>query len=157
MEKHLARRVYQMDMRLSKYFEAATWTVANLLKEHPSIPFNPDIATAFFRAGLIEAWGRGTLKIVRECKESRLPAPIFTYDLSGFRIEFKKEAGKSSEKSSEKIIEMLRTNGSLTIADLADHIGISTRAVEKQLAKLKKENIISRVGSFKGGYWKVIE
>jgi ATP-dependent DNA helicase RecG len=107
MEEHLARRVYQMDMRLSKYFEAAIWTVANLLKEHPSIPFNPDIATAFFRAGLIEAWGRGTLKIVRECKEARLPAPIFTYDLSGFRIEFKKDAGKSSEKRSEKRSEKI--------------------------------------------------
>lgn len=68
------------------------------MEEHPSIPFNPDIATAFFRAGLIEAWGRGSLKIVRERKEARLPAPIFTYDLSGFRIEFKKEAGKSSDE-----------------------------------------------------------
>jgi|GEM_PF-1776012 len=73
------------------------------MEEHPSIPFNPDIAAAFFRAGLIEAWGRGTLKIVRECREAGLPAPIFTYDLSGFRIEFKKEAGKSSEKSSDEI------------------------------------------------------
>ncbi len=54
-----------------------TWTVADLLKEHPSIPFNPDIATAFFRAGLIEAWGRGTLKIIRECKEAGLPRLLF--------------------------------------------------------------------------------
>jgi ATP-dependent DNA helicase RecG len=34
-----------------------TWTVDTLFKDHPSIPFNPDIATAFFRAGMIEAWG----------------------------------------------------------------------------------------------------
>ncbi len=36
-----------------------SWTVDNLLREHPSIPYNPDIAQAFFRAGLIESWGRG--------------------------------------------------------------------------------------------------
>jgi ATP-dependent DNA helicase RecG len=42
-------------------------TVDSLMTDHPSIPFNPDIATAFFRAGLIEAWGRGTLKIIEEC------------------------------------------------------------------------------------------
>jgi ATP-dependent DNA helicase RecG len=142
-----------------------TWTVADLLKEHPSIPFNPDIATAFFRAGLIEAWGRGTLKIVRECKDAGLPAPFFTYDLSGFRIEFKKgvrkgsekSSEKGSEKSSEKIMEMIRSNGSVTISELANQIGISTRAVEKQLATLKAENRVRRVGSFKGGYWEVVE
>ncbi len=105
-----------------------TWTVADLLKEHPSIPFNPDIATTFFRAGLIEAWGRGILKIVRECKDAGLPAPVFAYDLSGFRIEFKKSSGKSSGK----IIELIKSNGSFTIPELADQLKISTRAVEKR-------------------------
>lgn len=136
-----------------------------MLKEHPSIPFNPDIATAFFRAGLIEAWGRGTLKIVRECKEAGLPAPVFAYDLSGFRIEFKKgsekgsvkSSGKGSVKSSGKIIELVKSNGLLTIPELANHLGISTRAVEKQIAKLKAENRIKRVGSLRGGHWEVVE
>jgi ATP-dependent DNA helicase RecG len=127
--------------------------VADLLKEHPSIPFNPEIANTFFRAGLIEAWGRGTLKIVRECKDAGLPAPFFTYDLSGFRIEFKKSSGKSSGK----IIELIKSNGSFTIPELAADLGISTRAVEKQIAKLKAENRIRRVGSLRGGYWEVVE
>ena len=68
------------------------------VSRNPSIPLNPDIATTFFRASLIEAWGRGTLKIVRECKEVGLPSPVFAYDLSGFRIEFKKGVEKSSVK-----------------------------------------------------------
>jgi len=33
------------------------WTVEKLLGKHASIPFNPDIANVFFRAGMIEAWG----------------------------------------------------------------------------------------------------
>ena len=33
------------------------WTLAKLLGEHASSPFNPAIANAFFRAGEIEAWG----------------------------------------------------------------------------------------------------
>lgn len=32
------------------------WTVAKLKIKHPSRPYNPDIANAFFRAGLIESW-----------------------------------------------------------------------------------------------------
>lgn len=32
------------------------WTVERLKTKHPSLPFNPDIANSFFRAGVIEAW-----------------------------------------------------------------------------------------------------
>lgn len=52
---------------------------------------------------------------------------------------------------------MIKSNSAVTIAELADHIGISTRAVEKQLAKLKDEKKVRRVGSPKGGHWKVID
>jgi len=34
------------------------WTIDKPIKKHPSQPYNPDIANAFFRAGLIESWGR---------------------------------------------------------------------------------------------------
>ncbi|MDE6728247.1 MAG: hypothetical protein K2J80_09970 [Oscillospiraceae bacterium] len=35
------------------------WTIDTLLHPHKSIPFNPSIANVFYRAGYIEAWGRG--------------------------------------------------------------------------------------------------
>ena len=35
------------------------WKAENLLEKHESKPFNPDVAHAFFRAGLVESWGRG--------------------------------------------------------------------------------------------------
>jgi ATP-dependent DNA helicase RecG len=34
--------------------------------KHPSCPFNPFLANAFFRAGYIESWGRGIEKINHE-------------------------------------------------------------------------------------------
>jgi hypothetical protein len=34
-----------------------TWSLEQLLSKHSSQPFNPDIANAFFRSGMIEAWG----------------------------------------------------------------------------------------------------
>jgi ATP-dependent DNA helicase RecG len=33
----------------------AEWTVETLTQKHSSRPFNPDIANAFFRAGMIES------------------------------------------------------------------------------------------------------
>ncbi len=41
----------------------ADWTLEKLMAKHASHPFNPDIANAFFRAGLIESWGRGIERI----------------------------------------------------------------------------------------------
>jgi predicted HTH transcriptional regulator len=51
------------------------WTLKRLLGKHPSRPFNPLIADAFFRAGYIESWGRGIEKINRACREHGISAP----------------------------------------------------------------------------------
>ena len=47
-----------------------SWTMAQLLAKHASKPFNPDIANVFFRAGLIESWGRGIERIQNACKSA---------------------------------------------------------------------------------------
>ena len=54
------------------------WTVETLMETHKSIPFNPSIANAFYRAGYIEAWGRGIQKVLESCKELGSPAPEYT-------------------------------------------------------------------------------
>jgi ATP-dependent DNA helicase RecG len=66
------------------------WTIDKLQAKHPSRPFNPDIANAFFRSGLIEAWGRGIHKINSECNSYGIMNPKFNYDFSGFVVEFLK-------------------------------------------------------------------
>ena len=147
------------------------WTVKTLLRKHSSDPFNPQISNAFFRAGLIEAWGRGTLQIVDECKKHKIPAPVFTYESSGFWLEMNADeklnviknvtnnvtnnvTGKSSEFD-EIIIELLTKNNFITGEEISEIIGKTPRTVFRQLEKLKSLGIIERVGT-KGGYWKVL-
>lgn len=65
------------------------------------------------------------------------------------------EGGEKHTKSREKIIALLSENGKLSASDLAIRIGISAKAVEKHLAKLKAEGILQRIGPDKGGYWKL--
>jgi len=67
------------------------WTVEKLLQKHSSKPRNPDIANAFFRAGYIEAWGRGTIKIIEQSKKHGLPTPEFKNEGSDFWIIFNKD------------------------------------------------------------------
>jgi ATP-dependent DNA helicase RecG len=59
--------------------------------------------------------------------------------------------------SSEKIIALLREHPNLSARELAGRIGISPRAVEKQIAVLKEVGRLRRVGPAKGGHWEVIE
>jgi len=47
--------------------------VAKPKVKHPSRLYNPDIANAFFRSGLKESWGRGTIKIFNEAKAAKIP------------------------------------------------------------------------------------
>ena len=59
------------------------------------------------------------------------------------------------EKSRERIVRLLKENRNMTTVTLAEALGISTKAVEKHLSKLKSEGVISRIGPDKGGYWEV--
>ena len=47
---------------------------------------------------MIEAWGRGTVKIVDECKKAGLPEPEFREEFGGFSVFFRK-ADKVTNKA----------------------------------------------------------
>ena len=66
---------------------------------------------------------------------------------------------QSSEQGTEQtpLLRLLKAKPKLTGKQAADQLGISPRAVEKQLAKLKAAGSIERVGPNKGGYWQVLE
>lgn len=66
-----------------------------------------------------------------------------------------KSGGEKTRKSREKIVALLAQDSKLSAAALAKQIGISAKAIEKHLAKLKADGIIERIGPAKGGYWKV--
>ena len=61
----------------------------------------------------------------------------------------------SLHKSREKIVALLSEDGRLSATALAEKIGISPKAVEKNLANLKADGIIECIGPAKGGYWSV--
>jgi Fic family protein len=62
----------------------------------------------------------------------------------------------SSVKTEDKILEYLTQNPKTTIKELSEVLDLTTRAIEKQIANLKKENKLKRIGSARKGYWKVM-
>ena len=69
--------------------------------------------------------------------------------------ESEKTPAEKPMKTRDKIIALIAEDGKQSAASLAEKIGISAKAVEKQLAKLKADGIIDRKGPAKGGEWVV--
>jgi Fic family protein len=78
-----------------------------------------------------------------------------TQEIEIYQKNFADDLPMDLEKTSDKIIALLRENPRHSARSLADVIGISAKGVEKQLAKLKTSGRITRVGSAKGGHWQV--
>ena len=156
------------------------WKLKDLLGEHASLPYNPNVANAFFRAGEIEAWGRGIQRIFHDCREAGVPKPKIRLAGHDLWLEFhfssaylqavnttagretSTEAGtkssvKTSVKTSVKILQAILENAEITIPDIADRVGITTRSVERNIRKLQEEKRLRRIGPDKGGHWEVLK
>jgi len=139
------------------------WTVQDLLTFHTSMPHNPDIANAFFKSGMTEAWGRGIEKIIRSNVNAGKPKPRFEIIGNGLRVTFYSDAvigediginiGININETQKKIIDLMTQNTLITAEEIAKSIGIAPRNVEVNISKLKKYNLVDRYGSRKSGRW----
>lgn len=66
------------------------------------------------------------------------------------------EESRNIGKTAQKIIDLVISDPSLSAETMAYKIGINSRAVEKQIAKLRSIGILSREGADFGGYWRII-
>lgn len=135
------------------------WTIENLLIKHPSKAYNPDIANVLFRSGYIESWGRGTLKMIKECELAGLPKPIYFYNMSGFFVEFRKgnyneQYLKSLDLSDRQIkaVLYLKEKGKITNSDYQTLTAVSKATATRDLTELvKKFKILKRTGDIGAG------
>ena len=134
-----------------------------------SILRNPLIAETMYKSKDIERWGSGIKRIHDECVAAGIRVE-FRRAKTGFVVSFyrpKWEEGEGLEKAglktslktnlktSQKILDLIRQNSKITAEELAQATGLSLAGVKYNLTKLKKENILKRVGPDKGGHWEV--
>ncbi|MGV8947040.1 MAG: ATP-binding protein [Lutibacter sp.] len=141
------------------------WTVENLLEKHASRPYNPDIANALFRGGYIESWGRGTLKMLKECKLAEIPDPIFRYESSDISVVFRKdiynekylfELGLNGRQV--KAVLFAKEKGKVTNSDYQQLNTVSKRTATTELTDLTDNfKIIIKKGTRGAGiFYKLI-
>ena len=150
------------------------WTVENLFQKHPSKPHNPSIAYVFYLAGLIETWGRGIEKICEACSRDGVLVPEFTIHTGDIMTKFTtpedriirrgpekgpkkgpKKGPEKKEKRYEDIIRLMSNNASIAIPGIAKELNIGIKAVKTAIKEMQNHGIIERVGSARGGYWKI--
>ncbi len=59
-------------------------------------------------------------------------------------------------KTAQTIIDLVIADALITEEKMAEKIGVSKRAIEMQIAKLKAQGILIREGADRGGYWRII-
>jgi ATP-dependent DNA helicase RecG len=66
-----------------------------------------------------------------------------------------KSSPKSAARTEDHILDLIRQDNSVTTERLGKLLGISKRAVLKQIEKLKNQDRLRRIGPAKGGHWEV--
>lgn len=123
------------------------WTVDRLTQKHPSKPFNPDIANTLFRAGYIESWGRGTIKIIKACKAHKIAPPIFANIAPDFEvtlINYTKDslAAKGLKDEFITIILYVQENQNIANSIVQDICGVSKRTATRYLTDLEGQYLV---------------
>jgi ATP-dependent DNA helicase RecG len=130
-----AIQIRVFDNRLSIWNEGSLpegLSIESLKTEHNSKSPNPVLADACFKAGYIDTWGRGTLKIFKACKEAGLPEPTILEKDGGIEVTLLKENiseklrrtfGELSEKLSTDFEQNLKVlaNGYTVFIDILAH------------------------------------
>ncbi len=129
------------------------WTIKNLLVKHASRPYNPDIAIALFRSGYIESWGRGTIKILNECKQAGIPEPVFSYDSSDMSVEFRKDIYNEKYLKSLNLNERqikavlyLKEKGKINNSDYQNLNNVSRETATRDLKELIDKQLMKPSG-----------
>ena len=128
------------------------WTVAKLKVKHPSRPYNPDIANAFFRSGLIESWGRGTIKIFNEAKAAKIPVPIFKFEDNGFYVIF----NYVEVSVQQQVLDLIKEDPKMTVVTISELLSVNSRTVLRAFKNLQDNSIIERLGNNRTGEWRIL-
>ncbi|MCL2190233.1 MAG: putative DNA binding domain-containing protein [Defluviitaleaceae bacterium] len=133
---------------------------------------NPVIADLFHRMKYMERRGSGLRKIVEETKKlhgfTNTYMPTFHSSRSDFTvvlknmnytnefgIKFGTKFGGKINRTQKEIIEQMTTHPEINAQEIANTIGITKRAIEKNISILNKLGLIKHVGSTKNGKWLV--
>lgn len=137
-------------------------TIEDLYKPHESLPWNPIIAAVFYRRGIIETWGRGTLKMAELTQRAGLPRPEIEEIAGAMVVRFRpsrylppQRIGHNLTERQQKILHILGSGGAMALREIDDTAGleIGLRSIREELGLLKQLHLVDSKGRGRGAVW----
>jgi ATP-dependent DNA helicase RecG len=136
--------------------------VEDLLVPHESKRWNPLIASVFYRQGIIESWGSGTLKMIELNQSAGIPAPEFIATRHSFTVVFRPTMYQAPTRVEtdlsllqQEILNTLAKAGPLSLRHLfdlqPDHP--TRRTVQNNLQMLKSLGLVNYSGRTTSAVW----
>jgi ATP-dependent DNA helicase RecG len=138
-------------------------TTEALFQPHESLPWNPLIARVFYRRGVIESWGRGTLKIAELAQQAGLPRPeiedaggCVTVRLRPSRYLPPQRVPHDLTGRQQQVLALLESNAAgMALREIRLQVGdeIPEWELKEDLAMLKRLGLAETRGHGRGAYW----
>jgi ATP-dependent DNA helicase RecG len=137
-------------------------TSADLMKPHPSRPWNPLIAAVFHRRGIIESWGRGTLRMAELTRRAGLFAPEIEAGIGEVIVRFKptkyvapERVGHDLSPLQRQLLQVLAQLGACSLSEVMGQLpaGVSQRTVQDNLRLLLQLDLVDLRGERRWARW----
>lgn len=137
-------------------------TVDDLYEAHTSQRWNPAIASVFFKRGIIESWGRGTIKMAELTQQAGLPRPEFEEMPGTLVVRFRPSSylppqriGRDLTDQQRQILAVLASRGELRLGRIEELLGgdISRSTLQSDLQFLRTLELVDAYGWGRGARW----
>ncbi len=139
-------------------------TAEQLFLPHESLPWNPLIANVFYRRGIIEQWGRGTIKMAELTTSAGLPQPEIEDAGGCVTVRFRpgryvppQRVGRDLTERQQAILALLDQAGrGLALREIITHLNsqATRRQIQDDLAFLRTLDLAVSTGHGRGARWK---
>lgn len=132
-----------------------------LFQDHESLPWNPLMADVFYRRGIVERWGRGTLIMADLAQRAGLPRPEIEESAGCVVVRFRPSGYVPPERvqttlsdHQRTLLALLDSGGALALRDLRAQLPERPEwAIKEDLSSLKGLGLIRIAGHGRGAYW----
>ncbi len=164
MGAHTQIRVY--DDKITVWNEGglqSPLTIESLKRPHSARPRNVLIADVCFKGGLIDAWGRGTIKIIEACKQAGLPEPEIIERDGGLLVTLFKNSMTTEQlvklglnERQLKAVEYVKERGKITNKEYQEINLVAKPTATRDLSELVEYGIFRNTGKGAGSYYEII-
>ncbi len=135
--------------------------VEDLFRDHESLPWNPLIANVFYRRGIVERWGRGTIVMAELLLKAGLPKPEI--ENAGGRVTVRFRPGnfglpagiqQTLSKGQHELLAFVEARGEVALRHLKQALpGRPEWEIKQDLSGLKQLGLLQTRGRGRGAVW----